>query len=523
MNAPLPLADNNSVTVCAQPQSVPSELSRPQRAPRRMGLAVLIAICILSALLGRLSYLARPFGSDGAMFVYMGKLVTDGGRVGYELIDNKFPTVGFVTSACWRIFGDYWPAYVLLQMALSFAAAFLLARSANQNVNRHAGLAAGLFALVYLNFNFAVFGGFQLETLQAFFCIVSASAAMFSLCRDDPRDSLLAGLAAGTAAMLKPSGLGVLAAFAAATVWQHRRDLGRLLVHAAGAATGLAIPALVALAYLIAADLLREMPTIWRQIARYAADSPWEPWDISKPIIVLVIAGFPMLVRGVVFRRPDHRLANHTNRSVLIFALVWMVLEAAGVAAQRRMYAYHFLVLAAPAALLFGLIPRKSAPLPLAAALALPMLLSAWGSALVLRNAHNPLGRLAASDYLAAHAQENDAVWQDGMPRLLIETNLKPGSRYPMTFLWVNGDDAPLDYCRAMLRDFDRRRPRYVLLPTRIDWYIQAVSTHIKELGLNPRRQTNYVKAWHDLRDYVQKNYSPEAQVGKETVYRRKD
>lgn len=486
-------------------------------------MALLIAVCILSALASRLSFLFHPFDSDGAMFIYMGKLVTEGGRIGYELVDNKFPTVGLLTSGCWRIFGDNWTAYVLLQMALSLAAAFLLARAAKQNINRHAGLAAGLFTLVYLNFNFAVFGGFQLETLQAFFCIISASAAMYSLCRDDPRDSALVGLAAGTAALLKPSGLGVLAAFAVATIWQHRREFGRLTLHAAATAAGLAIPALVALVYLIAADLLREMPTIWRQIARYAAQSPWEPWDISKPIIVIAIAGFPMLIRGAIFRRPNHRIAGDLNRSLLIFAVIWMILEAAGVAAQRRMYAYHFLVLAAPAALLFGLIPRKSAVFPLAAALVLPMLLSAYGAVLVLRDAHDPREHLAASEYLALHASDNDAVWQDGMQRLLIETNVKPGSRYPMTFLWVNGDDTPLEYSRVILSDFDQRRPRYILLPTRIDWYVQAVSTHIKELGLNPKRQANYVKAWHDLRDYVQTHYRPEAQVGKETIYRRRN
>ncbi len=287
-----------------------------------------------------------------------------------------------------------------------------------QNVNRHAGLASGLFALVYLNFNFAVFGGFQLETLQAFFCIISASAAIYALCRDDARDSFLVGLSAGTAAMLKPSGLGVLAAFAFAAMWQHRHQFRRLLIHGFAAAAGVAIPALVAFAYLAAADLLGEMPAIWRQIARYASQSPWEAWDISKPIVVIVIAGFPMLIRGVVFRRPDHRIAGPTNRSIIIFAVLWIIIEAAGVAAQRRMYAYHFLVLAAPAALLFGLIPRKSTAFTLAAALVLPMMLSTCGAAFEMRDAHNPLEHLAASEYLAAHAGDDDAVWQDGMQRL---------------------------------------------------------------------------------------------------------
>jgi hypothetical protein len=489
-------------------------------------LGVFIAVSVLVALLGRLSYLVHPFDSDGVMFIYMGKLVTEGGRVGVELIDNKFPTVGLLTSACWRTFGDCWPAYVLLQTALSFAGAFMLARSARQNIGPHAGLATGLFALIYLNFNFAVFGGFQLETLQAFFSILAASAAMNSLARDDSRDSFLVGLSAGVAAMLKPSALAVLGAFAVVMLWQYRNRIGRLLAHFAAAIAGLLIPAVVSFAYLFSADLLKEMPAIWRQIARYASQSPWEPWDLSKPVIVLVIAGFPMLIRGFIFRRREHRAGSgrtgaESNHPILIFACLWLILECAGVAMQRRMYAYHFLVLAAPASLLFGLIPRKSSALSLVAALALPMLLSVVGAAFTLKDAHDPLEHLAASDYLSAHAQPTDAVWQDGMMRLLIETDLKPGSRYPMTFLWVNDDNAPLEYCRAMLADFDRRRPKYILLPTKIDWYIDAVSNHIKELNLNPQRKKNFVSAWIELRDYVRKNYRPEAQIGRETIYRR--
>jgi Dolichyl-phosphate-mannose-protein mannosyltransferase len=503
------------VTVCTQEE--PLTLTSPRLG--RRGTAILLAVCLCSALLGRLSYLFRPFDPDGAMYVYMGKLVSEGGRIGYELVDNKFPTVGLVTSGLWRIFGDDWPAYVLAQMTLSLLGAFLLARAVSRNIGRDAGIATGLFALVYLNFNFAVFGGFQLETIQTFFCIVAASSAIYSLCRDDARDSMLAGLAAGTAAMLKPSGLGVLAALALAMVVRRRR----VLVHAVAAAAGLAIPLLVTLVYLAGADLLRELPVIWRQIARYASQSPWEMWDLSKPVIVIVIVGFPMLVRGVIFRRPEHRIRGHSDRSVWVFAAAWMILEAAGVVAQRRMYAYHFLVLAAPAALLFGLIPRRSTARALAAALAMPIALSCVGAAMVLSDAHDPLGRLPASQYLSAHATSNDAVWEDGMMRLLIETDLKPGSRFPMTFLWVNDDQAPLEYCGDILRDFDRRRPKYILLRTRIDWYIHAVSDHIKELGLNPQRKANFVLAWDELRDYVRAHYRPEAQVGEETVYRRND
>ncbi len=206
---------------------------------------------------------------------------------------------------------------------------------------------------------------------------------------------------------------------------------------------------------------------------------------------------------------------------MVIFAMVWLVLEAAGVAAQKRMYAYHFLVLAAPASLLFGLIPRRLRPWPLAAALALPALFSLFGGCQVLADAPNSLKRSASEEYLAVHAQPGDAVWLDGMMRLLVRTDLAPGSRYPMTFLWVNDDEAPLRYCREMLGDFDRRRPKYIVLPTKFDHYVHALSDHIKELGLRPRRKANFIRAWIELRDYVQKNYHAEAPVDWETVYRR--
>lgn len=509
------------MTVCALPESVVVDSPRGNRA--RWGQWLLIGFCIFSALLARLSYLVRPLDADGAMFVYMGKLVSQGGRIGYELIDNKFPTVGLIVSPCWRAFGAYWPGYVFLQTALALIGCALLARTARRNIGSHAALPTFLFALVYVNCNFAVRGGFQLETLQTFFAILATCAAVEALAGDDARDSFLVGLAAGVAAMVKPSGLAPLAAFALTVLWRFRGDWRRLFAHAGASALGLAIPAAASVAYFQAADLFSVLPRIYRQIADYAANSPWEPWDLSKPVIIILIFGFPMAVRGIIFRRPRHRIVNRTPIAILIFAALWMLVECAGVVAQRRMYAYHFLVLAAPASLLFGLIPRRPAVAALAAALIAPAAFSIFGAAQVLADAPNSLQREPSEDYLAAHTVAGDRVWLDGMMRLLVVTDLQPGSRYPMTFLWVNDDDAPLRYCHDMLDDFDQTHPKYIVVATNFADYGRKLAARIKELGIRPQRKANFIRAWMELGDYVQNHYHPEAKLQWETIYRRND
>jgi len=231
--------------------------------------------CLVAALVGRLAYLSQPFDDDGAMFIYLGRVVSEGGRFGQDVIDNKFPTVGLMTSLAYRSFGDWWQGYVLVQTAMGIGGALLLARSAGRHFGESARLPAMLFALVFFNLHVAVYGGFQLETMQCFLAILAAGAAMEALSgRTCTCDAFVCGLAAGCAAMLKPTGGAVLAAFAIAAAISWYRTPRRLLRHAAAAACGLAIPIGVTLAYLIGTDTLHEIPALYRQIARYAAATP---------------------------------------------------------------------------------------------------------------------------------------------------------------------------------------------------------------------------------------------------------
>ena len=495
--------------------------SVPSTASRATGRWVLVGTCLVAALVGRLSYLAQPFDNDGAMFVYLGRVAGEGGRFCHDVIDNKFPTVGLMTSLGYRCFGSWWPGYVLVQTAMGVGGALLLARSAGRHLGAAARLPAVLFALVYFNLYVAVYGGFQLETMQCFFAILAAGAAMEALGGNRcARDAFVVGLAAGCAAMLKPTGGAVLAAFAIATVCACRRTPVNLLCHAGAAACGLAIPAAVTLAYLIGTDVLGDMPALYRQIARYAAETPFEPIDLLKPATVLIVVGFPLLVRGWIGRRD--RVESEATRPVLVFLTAWLAVEFLGALAQRRMYPYHFLPLAPPAALLFAAIPRRDRIAGLAAALLPAAVASIVAGAFFIAKVDEKRDRTAATAYLLAHARPGDRVWQDWMARTLIETGLEPGARVPLTFLFMNDDTAPQAFAAMMLDDFERLAPTYVFLHTDLEARLGDVTSRSPELVGNPTRAENYRRAYRGIERYVKVHYVAEARVGRETVYRRR-
>jgi hypothetical protein len=479
-------------------------------------MALTILVIVGCALFGRLAFLAKPFDSDAAMFVYMGKMICQGGRLCHDLVDNKFPTVGLMTSVFWRVFGTWWPGYVLVQTAMMFAGAGLLARSACKHIHPSAGWGTFLAAITYLNLNIAVFGGFQLEGLQVFFAIIAAVAAMEALTGGALADSFVAGLSSGCAAMCKPTGLAVVGAFALAMLLTRQR---RLIRHALATSLGLAIPAAVVLAYLIGSDTLKDMPALYRQIKTYASSSVWDWVTWSKPFTVAIVAGLPMLFRGWVFRR-DRRADSQPIRPIIIFVVAWLTIEMVGVIAQGRMYAYHFFVVGPPVALLLAMIPRKDRAMTLLASLGPLALFSFYGACQVVGKEYRPSTRLAASEYLIAHAQPGDAVWQDDYPRLLLETGLRPGSRVPLTFLFLNSDKAPAELSSMILSDWRTVRPKYIVFWTDLNDWLKHQNVWCAELAQFPSRRDANSNAWHAMQDYVMQHYVAEQRLGRETVYR---
>ncbi len=480
------------------------------------GTMLLIFLCLIGGMFGRLCYLTRPFNSDAGMFIYMGKVMNEGGRLGVDFCDNKFPTVGLITGIFWRAFGTGWAGYVLVQTAMVLVAVGMLSRAMRRHAGESAALATGLFALVLLNFSTIVFGGFQLETMQGFFAVLAAGAGIEGLSRQRSRCFLLAGIFAGCAAMLKPTGLAVAGAIMLTIVFNRQRS--RLQI--AALVAGVLISLCIAAACLFVTGQLEKLPLLWNQITRYAADSAWEPADVYKLIVVGGLLFFPVLVRLWIFRRD--REPMQSPRFLMIFATLWLLLELTGVILQKRMYAYHFLVLIPPVALLFGLIPRRARATSLAAGLGPVLALSVLGACRVTNWDHPGRQVHPVSQYLLSHANPTDAIWREDGARILLETNLHSGSRYPLTFLFTNYDQAPLDYGRTILSDFHRTQPKYIILFTNFESWIHHQCDYYTELRRRPVRRENYLQAWRAIRAYVDENYVEEATVSDETIFRRK-
>ncbi|HWB53977.1 MAG TPA: hypothetical protein VG722_07285, partial [Tepidisphaeraceae bacterium] len=328
-----------------------------------------------------------------------------------------------------------------------------------------------------------------------------------------------AGMAAGCAAMFKPTGLSVIGAFGLVMFFQPNRIIRNLTAVLAG----LIVPLAATLAYLLAANLLTDMPGLYRQISGYAADSALGIADLIKIPVVLFLLGIPIFMRGWLFRR--RRIDNTSDpaaSSLRFFIIAWFVIEIIGVVMQRRMYGYHFLVLAAPASLIFGMIPRRTIAVSMAAAVVPMALFSICCAAELLPQIYSGQTTLPISDYLSAHTSPGDRVWDEDAARILLETNLRPGSRCILTFLFANSDNSPLIFSQEILSDFHHTQPRYIVLKTDLDQWVHFEANNIWDIDQRPVRRKNYVTAWRNIDGYVKQSYVPVARIGTETVWQRR-
>ncbi len=475
-----------------------------------------LAVALLIALVSRLSFLGEPFKNDSGIYIYLGKVLWQGGRLYHDFWETKLPTVPLIMAPIYALFQNHWMPYVLLQAAMGVGGAWILAAALRRFVGPWTFEPALLFGLIGLNLSRLTITGFQLETVQMFFEILSAAMVLRSLKRAGNFDALLAGLLAGVAAMPKPTGLAVAGAAAVAYCWDARRlGIRPTVMRLAALAGGAGIVVVAATVWVIASPMKSEMPFLLRQIQLYASGTPWRSLLQFKTWIFFVIPFVPLVVRGLLTRREPAALG-----SVVVFAILWEALEIAAVVVQRRVYGYHFLVLMPPAVVLFAMWPRSGGVWPSFAAVTPLALLSLYFSVpgyLALRNA-DPM---PVSRFVRAHCDATDTVWGDPSPRLLLETGLAPGARFPWTFFFVNHDAAPREFADILLDDLQARRPKYIVLP--IQWQSETQQRAADTPGLEwrPVRRQAYLKARAEVFQYIQSHYKLETQLDGMLAYRR--
>jgi len=480
----------------------------------------LTALCVgLIALALRCCFLTVLYDGDMELFVYMGKLVGQGGRIGIELIDNKLPTVGLLMWLPYRLLGDWWGGYALLSIAMAIGAVLAITRAA---ALVHASSRWPTFAMaaVWMTFPLAVFSAFKLEHVQLLTGALSAMAFIQCWRTRDWRDAFTLGLCAGLGAWAKPSALSVCAAAAIAIcIWASVPLKTRLRLCLAMLA-GVAVPTAVLGIYLIQSGAIVGLPALYRQIRLYNENSVWLPVTMAMKLATVgLLLAVPMLMRLILERR--HRLPRCSDHAMLIvFAATWLAIEFVGVALQGRMYGYHFLPLTVPATLLFAIIPRRAKAITIFGSAAPVLTLSiAWTWAAVL-GTQRPSDRLGAIAYIEAHARPSDSAWMDDNARLLVETNLSAGARVPLTFLFSNHDDAPQAFSSLLLQDFRARSPEWIVLPTHWSQRADFICRTQPEFQQRPKRAAHFVQAWTAIADYVQARYVPVARCGEESVYR---
>jgi hypothetical protein len=478
-----------------------------------------LAICVVAAGLARLSFLAQPFQGDAAIYVHLGKILADGGRLYQDFFDTKYPSVALLVAPLWIIFGAEWSGYVLVQMALGIGAPLLLGYSIACLVSPAAGYSTLLFALVYFNLSRVVLTGFQLETMQIAAAAISASAGLHALVRRSNLASLGAGLAAGVAAMVKPTGLAVAAALSIALLAQVRAaEWKPILVRLAHLGMGIAIVLGANAAWVMSTYLAAEMPWVTEQIWLYASGTPWRAIFVYKTAIFFCLPFFPFAVRWLLARKGERRRPWAHSAPLLIFAWSWLFLEIAGVILQKRVYSYHFLPFFAPAALLYGLMQTTTRTIPIVAGL-FPILLLSLGFAVPnLGKLRDGTGTLQVSRYLMENAAPDSAIWGDPCARILIETGLRPGARLSYTHPFANYDDAPIEWGGIVLADLEERRPEYLLLRREAPLDLSGWAILLE---LRPQRLRNYQAALKDIRRYVSQHYHPETEIDGMVVYRR--
>jgi hypothetical protein len=519
--------------------------------------AAAVAVIVALAAVARFGLIAWPFWNDSGLYVALGRSVARGDVLYRDFYETKLPGAAMLMSAAWRAFGPCWPAYVTAQFAMTLIAAGAIARAVGRHVGAAAALPCFLYTVAHLNFDYAVFTGFQLETIQALFECLAAASAIEAMASGDDRppfatnpaecdikgscdikrpgpfmshrglSAFVTGLAAGVAAMAKPGGAGVAVALVVCLL------LGRRWRAVTAVGFGFAIPTAATVLFTVGTGAWPYLPGVLGDIRRYAAGTPMRWEDAVKVLVLLMGLAIPFTLcvigsgaRGFRSAAPGGAPGGATpplrgRRSRIIpFLALWLLLDLAAAIAQHRMYLYYFLPLAGPAAVLYGLAAKKISPVRMTIGLLPVALLSLTWEACDPAHWSRGLQPAALSAYITANTTPADRVYIDPPGRLTIETDRDPGASAGVLFYWVNDDTAPRRFCDRLIADLDYHRTKYVVLATKWDVPIPPMADG-DILTRNPGRRTAFVENWARFRTWLHRHYTVEAAIDGRLVFRR--
>jgi hypothetical protein len=300
-----------------------------------------IGVLAAIALLWAAASLSWPFGFDHGAFAWVGDVILRGGAPYRDAFDVKGPMSFLPSAAVMAVAGRNWWGIRIFDLVFVIGVVITIIRLGSRYSNWPMAIAAAvIWVLSYAN------AGYQFTAQPDGWMLWLLLFALAPVClSDDPlrrRYLLLAGIAVGLAAMLKPFYL-VFVLIPLVLVAREQRNAGRQL-----AASGLVLAAAMAPIAVLLGWLASHgaVPAFWEAYVRFnlqknsqalsgAASEALSYGLVRDPFVLLFL---PLGAAGIAALRKE------LPRAAVVWGL-WVALALPLVLVQRPYYPYRLLIL----------------------------------------------------------------------------------------------------------------------------------------------------------------------------------